>query len=83
MKAKEGVIEFLINKDLKLEQDDVEILRVAITHSTKMGDYTTRRKLEDMIKESEEHIDWLETQIATIKQVAPENYLSEQIKKES
>ena len=69
--------------DLNLEQDDVEILRAAITHCTKIGDYTTRHKLEDMIKESEEHIDWLETQIATIKQVGSENYLSEQIKKES
>lgn len=72
----------LFHADLKLEQDDVQLLREAITHCVKVGDYTTRHKLEDMIKESEEHIDWLETQQRTIKQVGIENYLSEQIKKE-
>ncbi len=71
----------LFNADLKLEQHDVQLLREAITHCTKVGDYTTRHKLEEMIKESEEHIDWLETQLRTIKQVGIENYLSEQIKK--
>ena len=72
----------LFNADLKLEQEDVRLLAEAITHCAKVGDFTTRHKLEDMIQESEEHIDWLETQIETIKQVGLENYLSEQIKKE-
>ena len=36
--------------------------------------------LEDMVKEEEEHIDWIETQMDTIKQVGLQNYLSEQIK---
>lgn len=72
----------LFNADLKLEQEDVQLLREAITHCAKVADYTTRHKLEDMIKDSEEHIDWLETQLRTIKQVGLENYLSEQIKKE-
>ena len=72
----------LFNADLKLEQEDVKLLREAITHCAKVGDYTTRHKLEDMIKDSEEHIDWIETQLRTSKQVGLENYLSEQIKKE-
>ncbi len=72
----------LFDVDLKLEQEDVKLLREAITHCVKVGDYTTRHMLEDMIKESEEHIDWIETQQRTIKQVGIENYLSEQIKKE-
>ncbi len=58
-------------------------MREAITHCAKVGDYTTRHKLEDMVKEEEEHINWIETQLDTIKQVGLENYLSEQIKKES
>jgi bacterioferritin len=68
--------------DLKLEQEAVKELTDAIMHCTKVGDYTTRHKLEDMVKSEEEHIDWIETQIETIKQVGLENYLSEQIKKE-
>ena len=58
-------------------------LREAIAHCGKVGDYTTRHKLEDMSVETDEHIDWLETQLETIDQVGLENYLSEQIKKES
>jgi len=69
--------------DLKLEMENVTLLREAIAHCTKEGDFTTRHKLEDMVKSEEEHIDWIETQQETIQQVGIENYLSEQIKKES
>ena len=69
--------------DLSLEMNDLELLREAIAHCGKVGDYTTRHKLEDMSVETDEHIDWLETQLETINQVGLENYLSEQIKKES
>ncbi|WP_447979637.1 bacterioferritin [Candidatus Nitrospira bockiana] len=69
--------------DLQQEKDAVSLFTEAITHCAKVGDYTTRHILEDMVKDEEEHIDWLETQLETIKQVGLENYLSEQIKKES
>lgn len=65
--------------DLKLEIDNVALLREAIAHCANVGDFTTRHKLEEIIKSEEEHIDWLETQQDTIKQVGLENYLSEQI----
>jgi bacterioferritin len=68
--------------DLKLEQAVVTLLTTAIAHCVKVGDYTTRHKLEKMVKSEEEHIDWIETQLDTIKQVGLENYLSQQIKKE-
>ncbi len=67
--------------DLKLEQEDLKLLREAIAHCDKVGDFTTRHKLEEMCVETEEHIDWIETQQETIKQVGLENYLSEQMKK--
>jgi bacterioferritin len=34
-----------------------------------------------MIEDSEEHVDWFETQLRTIDQVGLDRYLSEQIKK--
>lgn len=68
---------------LKQEMEAVTLFREAITHCAKVADYTTRHILEDMVKDEEHHIDWLETQLETIRQVGLENYLAEQIKKES
>jgi bacterioferritin len=76
-------VETLFEADLRFELHDVEALRKAIAHCAKVMDFTTRHKLEDMVKDSEEHVNWFETQMRTIEQVGLENYLSEQIKKES
>jgi len=69
-----------LNADLKMEVEMVRQLTEAVTHCAKVGDYTTRGKLEGMITDEDEHIDWIETQLETIKQVGLENYLTEQIK---
>ena len=66
--------------DLDFEREDVELLRKAIVHCAKVGDFTTRHMLEHMIEDSEEHVDWFETQLRTIDQVGLDRYLSEQIK---
>ena len=71
-----------LKADLKSEQEMVTLLTESTSHCTKVGDYTTRHMLEDMVKDSDRHIDWIETQLETIKQVGLENYLSHQIKKE-
>jgi len=71
----------LFAKDRDFEIEDVELLRKAIAHCAKVGDFTTRHMLEDMIEDSEEHVDWFETQLRAIKQTGLENYLAEQIKK--
>jgi bacterioferritin len=68
--------------DLRLEQEAVALLTEAIAQCAKVGDYTTRHKLEKMAEREEGHIDWIETQLETIKQVGIENYLSQQIHKE-
>ena len=71
-----------LKSDLVKEKEMVKLLTEGIEHCTKVGDYTTRHMLEDMVADEEEHIDWIETQQETIGQVGLENYLSEQIKKE-
>ena len=68
--------------DLKAEQEMLKILSDGIVHCTKAGDFTTRHMLEDMAEDVDSHIDWIETQMETIKQVGLENYLAEQITKE-
>ena len=71
----------LFRADLDFERDDVELLRKAIAHCAKVGDFTTRHLLEHMIEDSEEHVDWFETRLRTISQVGLERFLAEQIKK--
>lgn len=69
--------------DLQAEQEMLSLLNEGIEHCVKVADFTTRHMLEDMAKDVDSHIDWIETQLETITQVGLENYLSEQIKKES
>jgi bacterioferritin len=71
----------LFRADLDFERDDVELLRKAIAHCAKVGDFTTRHLLEHMIEDSEEHVDWFEIRLKTINQVGLDRFLSEQIKK--
>ncbi len=69
----------LFKADLEFERDDAELLRKGITHCSKVGDFTTRHLLEHMIIDTEEHIDWFETQLRTIDQVGLAVYLAEHI----
>lgn len=69
----------LLAADLRFELEDAELLREAIAHCSKVSDFTTRHLLEHMIIDTEEHIDWFETQLRTIKQVGLPVYLAEQI----
>lgn len=71
----------LFEADRAFECEDVDLLRKAIAHCAKVGDFTTRHVLEDMVVDSEEHVDWFETQLTAIEQVGVENYLAEHIKK--
>ena len=69
--------------DLKSEQDMLTLLSEGVRYCTKVADFTTRHMLEDMAKDVDAHIDWIETQFDTITQVGLEVYLAEQIKKDS
>lgn len=82
VKIGETVLEQL-KSDLAKEKAMVKLLTEGIEHCTKVRDFTTRHMLEDMVKDEEEHIDWIETQLETISQVGLQNYLSEQIKDNS
>lgn len=80
--ASGGKVSELLEADLSFERQDAEALRHGIAHCAKVGDFTTRHRLEDMIVNTEEHIDWFETQLRTIEQVGEERYLAEQISSE-
>jgi bacterioferritin len=65
--------------DLKLERDGHPLLREAIAHCERVGDYVSRELLEDILESEEEHIDFLETQLALIDRVGLPNYLQSQM----
>ena len=44
-----------------------------------MGDNGTRELAAPILVESEEHVDWLETQLHRIETVGIQNYLAEQM----
>src|SRR5438309_577402 len=65
--------------DLKLEMGGVNHYNAAIELCTKLKDNGTRELLEPILTESEEHVDWLETQLGLIEAVGLQNYLTEQM----
>ena len=61
--------------DLKLEQGAHADTKAAITYCESVHDYVTREILEDILEDTEEHIDYLETQLELIEKVGVQNYL--------
>lgn len=68
--------------DLALEMDAVQRLNKGIEECRVIGDNNTRHLLEETLEDEEEHIDWIEAQIALVEQVGAQNYLAQQIKED-
>jgi len=66
--------------DLQLEYDNVARLNAAIALCLEKQDAGTRELLEHVLKDEEEAVDWLETQLGIIDEIGKENYLAEQMK---
>ncbi len=75
----ENAVEHL-ELDLQIELQAINTFTEAISHCTEVGDYPTRNILEEMIRDETEHVDWLETQLETIRQIGTERYLSQQLR---
>src|SRR6516162_3680463 len=65
--------------DLALELSGVKHYNDAIDLCMKVKDNGTREILGPILTESEEHVDWLETQLGIIAAIGLQNYLSEQL----
>jgi len=68
--------------DLALEMGGVKHYNHAIDVCTRLKDHGTRELIEPILTESEEHVDWLETQLGLIDAVGLQNYLTEQMGEE-
>jgi bacterioferritin len=65
--------------DLEVEYQAVPRLNRGIEIARDKGDNGTRALLEHILKEEEEHVDWLEAQLGIIKEIGAENYLAQQL----
>ncbi len=65
--------------DLKLELDAVGRLNKVIALCRDKADNGTRDLLEDILKNEEDSLDWLEAQLHIVGEIGKEQYLAEQI----
>jgi bacterioferritin len=65
----------ILQGDLDLERTAQQTLKAGIAHCESVKDYVSREILVDILDDTEEHIDWLETQLALIDRVTLPNYL--------
>jgi bacterioferritin len=72
-----------IQNDLALEVSAVAEYNQAVASCQKAGDNATADLLKDLLRDEEEHVDFLETQLGLIKDLGLENYLIEQMGPES
>ena len=71
-----------LQADLKLEVGAVAQYNNAIKIARDEGDNASRELFERLLKDEEEHVDWLEAQVHQIKEIGYERYLSQQIREE-
>jgi bacterioferritin len=68
-----------LEADLKLELAAVAMYNKAVKVSRDEGDNASRELFERLLKDEEEHVDWLEAQMHQIKELGYERYLTQQI----
>jgi len=71
-----------IESDLKLELNAVEMYNKAIEVARVEGDNASRDLLVRLLRDEEEHVDWLEAQIHQMKELGYERYLTQQMGEE-
>lgn len=69
----------MLDCDLAMVQEQLSLLRDAITLCEVEQDYVSRDLLEDILEDEEEHLDWLESQQELISLTGIQNYLQSQI----
>ena len=69
----------ILNGDLKLERGSQKDLKAAIVVCEQAQDFVSREILVEILDDTEEHIDHIETQLELIQKVGLQNYLQSQM----
>ena len=69
----------MFSSDLSLEEMNQRQLKTAIDVCEGQRDFVSREILENILEDTEEHIDWLEMQQGLIEGTGLQNYLQEQM----
>jgi bacterioferritin len=69
----------ILESDLRLERAAQAAVKDGIAHCEAVRDYVSREILEDILEDTEEHIDFLETQLDVLGKVGLQNYLQSQM----
>lgn len=68
-------VEEILKADLEAEYEAVEMYRNGVAECEKLGDFVSRELFEDVLRDEEGHVDFLETQFELIKQMGLPNYI--------
>jgi bacterioferritin len=71
-----------LKSDLGFEKAAVAAYNRAVDTCRKAGDNATADFLKEILKDEEDHVDMLETQLELIQQLGLQNYLSQQLEKD-
>ncbi len=74
-----STVPLMFQHDLAMETGGVMLYRGAVEKCLSRGDAVSRDLIERILVDSEEHVDWLETQLGLIEEVGLDNFLTEQI----
>ena len=69
----------ILQCDLRLERAAQETVKEGMAHCESVRDYVSRDLLGVILEDTEEHIDFLETQIEVLAKVGVQNYLQSQM----
>lgn len=73
-------VENQLRNDLNAETEAVKLYNLSIQLCTESGDNGSREMLEEILKDEEAHLDWLETQLDQIAQMGLQHFLAQQVK---
>lgn len=73
----------ILDSDLRLERGAQATIKDGVAHCETVRDYVSRELLEDILEDTEEHIDYLETQLDVLTKVGLQNYLQSQMSEAS
>ena len=69
----------IFEADISVELTNQSCLKIAIKTCEEARDYVSREILKTILEDTEEHIDWIETQQSRIEKVSLQNFLQEEM----